>query len=162
MIWVVSLPIVWRQYGLISPVGLVINVIVWLPITISLFAGFGVLAFGWIFPPLGQFCGWVCDGSLWFIEASINRGQHAWGSYFWYPAPPVWWVASFYVVLGIAAVFPRFRPSKWWTAALLAGWMAIAFLLASHTGETISRSLAKSDNQPPLRCTFVSVGHGMA
>src|SRR4029079_1570557 len=36
VIWVVSLPIVWRQYGLISPVGLVINVIVWIPIIVSL------------------------------------------------------------------------------------------------------------------------------
>ncbi len=159
MIWVVSLPIVWRQYGLISPIGLVINVIVWLPITVSLFAGFGVLVFGWIFPPLGQLCGWICDGSLWFIEASIDRGQHLWGSYFWYPAPPAWWVAVFYIVLAIAAAFPKLRPSKWWTATLLASWMTVAWFLASHTDNAIVRYITPSDDQP-LRCTFVSVGHG--
>ena len=158
VIWTVSLPIVWMQYGLISPVGLVLNPIVWIPIIIALFAGFGVLIFGWVFPPLGHLCGWICDGSLWLIEASIDRGQHAWGSYFWSPAPPAWWVAVFYVVLGIAAAFPLLRPSKWWSAALLAGWMAVAFFLSTHPG---SFDLSKpADSQPPLRCTFVSVGHG--
>jgi competence protein ComEC len=155
VIWVVSLPIVWKQYGLISPVGLFLNPIVWIPITISLFAGFGVLVFGWIFPPLGQLCGWLCDGSLWFIEASIDRGQHAWGSYFWYPAPPPWWVAVFYAVLGLAAAFPVLRLSKWWTAALLACW-----ILSSHSSDALTRTIASGDDEPSLRCTFVSVGHG--
>src|SRR4029079_19211436 len=36
VIWVVALPIVWMQWGLISPVGLVINPIIWIPITVSL------------------------------------------------------------------------------------------------------------------------------
>ncbi|MCE9527593.1 MAG: ComEC/Rec2 family competence protein [Planctomycetales bacterium] len=160
VIWGVSLPIVWKQYGLISPVGLFLNPIVWIPITISLFAGFGVLVFGWIFPPLGQFCGWLCDGSLWFIEASIDRGQHAWGSYFWYPAPPPWWVAVFYIVLGLAAAFPLLRPSQWWTATLLACWTAVALFLSSHSSDSVTRAIAGGDDEPPLRCTFVSVGHG--
>lgn len=160
VIWTVSLPIVWKQWGLISPVSVIINPIVWIPITVSLFAGFGVLIFGWIFPPLGQLCGWICDGSLWLIEASIDLGQHAWGSYFWYPAPPAWWVAVFYIVLALAAVFPALRPSRWWTAALLTGWMAVALFLSSHSNDPLSGSLAKADSQTPLRCTFVSVGHG--
>lgn len=159
MIWVISFPIVWRQYGLISPVGLVINVVVWIPIIVSLFAGFGVLVFGWVFPPLGKLCGAICDFSLWFIEASIDRGQHFWGSYFWYPSPPPWWVAVFYIVLAVSAAFPRLRPTKMWTAALLAGWFVVAWFLASHTGAAIQRSMTTSDDQP-LRCTFVSVGHG--
>lgn len=158
VIWTVSLPIVWRQYGLISPVGLLLNPIVWIPIIVALFAGFGVLAFGWILPPLGQFCGRLCDGSLWLIEASIDRGQHAWGSYFWAPAPPAWWVALFYVVLGLAAAFPALRPSRWWTAALLAGWLAVALFLSSRD---VSRVIASQPaGAAPLRCTFVSVGHG--
>ena len=160
MIWVVSLPIVWKQYGLVSPVGLVLNPIVWIPITISLFSGFGVLVFGWIFPPLGHLFGTICDGSLWLIEACIDRGQHTWGSYFWYPGPPPWWVAVFYIVLGIAAAFPALRPSKWWTAALLAGWTAVALFLASHSSDSITRTISGRDHEPPLRCTFVSVGHG--
>jgi competence protein ComEC len=159
MIWTISFPLVWHQWGLISPIGLLINVIVWLPITFSLFAGFGVLVFGWICPPLARLCGGICDGCLWFIEASIDRGQHLWGSYFWYPAPPAWWVAAFYIVLAISAAFPRFRPSRWWTAALLAGWVAVAFLLASHLGRTIAAKATPTEKQP-LRCTFVSVGHG--
>jgi competence protein ComEC len=157
VIWTVSFPLVWMQWGLISPVGLVLNPIVWIPIIVSLFAGFGVLVFGWIFPPLGHLCGWICDGSLWLIEASIARGQHAWGSYFWYPAPPAWWVAVFYIVLGMAAAFPVLRPSKWWTAALLSGWMAVALFLSTHPQGPISPQLA---GEKPLRCTFVSVGHG--
>lgn len=158
VIWIVSFPLVWMQWGLISPVGLVLNPIVWIPIIVSLFAGFGVLVFGWIFPPLGHLCGWICDGSLWLIEASIARGQHAWGSYFWYPSPPAWWVAVFYIVLGMAAAFPVLRPSKWWTAALLTGWIAIALFLSTHPHSLVSPQ--QSGEEPPLRCTFVSVGHG--
>lgn len=158
VIWAVSLPIVWRQYGLISPVGLVLNPIVWLPITSALFSGFGVLVFGWLAPPVGKLFGMVCDASLWIIEASIDQGQHLWGSYFWSPAPPWWWIATFYIVLGACAAFPVLRPGRWWSAALLACWFAAALLISTHPVATAIS--AREAGEVPLRCTFVSVGHG--
>src|SRR5262245_48166198 len=33
LIWIVSLPLVWKQYHLISPVALVLNFLMWLPVT---------------------------------------------------------------------------------------------------------------------------------
>ena len=155
-IWTVSLPIVWQQYNLLSPVALVINTVIWLPITFALYGGFAVLAIGSLVPPLGPACGWVCDQNLRLMEWCIAIGRDVPGSYFWLPAPPAWWVGTFYVVLVLACVFPVLRPRWYWCASLLAAWLGAAFWLGSPLSERVS-----SDDRP-LACTFVSVGHGVS
>jgi competence protein ComEC len=154
IIWIASLPIVWRQYNLVSPVALVVNTVIWLPITLALYGGFGALVVGAVVPQLGGLCGWVCDGSLQFMEWCISLGRELPGSYFWLPAPPAWWVGVFYVALGLATVLPALRPRWRWTAALACLWLAGAHFLPLWTAaKTAERTLDVS---------FVSVGHGVS
>src|SRR4029450_13710653 len=40
LIWLASLPIVWQQYNLLSPVALVVNTVIWIPITVAMYGGF--------------------------------------------------------------------------------------------------------------------------
>lgn len=156
VIWLVSLPLIWQQYGLVSPIALLLNTVIWLPVTLSLYAGFGVLALGWAVPPLAGVFGWMCDQALWMIEASIRLVQDVPGSHFWFPAPPWWWSLSFYVVLAVLALFPAWRPRKLWCAALASTWLAGAILLAGN----LLPSLLVRPADRPLACTFVAVGHG--
>ncbi len=155
VIWIITLPLVWQQYSLISPIALVINVLIWIPITISLFAGFGVLLFGPIIPPLGDLCGWACDGSLWLIEACIAQGQRPWGNHVWTPPPPWWWVAIFYAVFLLWMLVPQLKTRLVWAGAMLVGWMASALFLSTNPQLT-----ASTEAEQPLTCTFVAVGHG--
>ena len=157
VIWLASLPLIWRQYNLISPVGLALNPLIWIPITVALYSGFGVLLLGWLLPPLGDACGWLCDASLYVVEWFILGGR-ALGGYYWLPAPPGWWIALFYIALGLYAAFPRLRPSRLWCGAIAAAWISGALLFSSRFPQAAS-NFSQPDSRP-LVCTFVAVGHG--
>jgi competence protein ComEC len=157
IIWFITLPIVWQQYDLVSPIALLINAVLWLPIFFSLFAGFGVLLFGPIAPPLAVACGWFCDQNLGLIEYCIELGQLCPGNHFYAPPPPWWWVAVFYGVFLVWILIPQLKTRRLWAGALLVGWLAIALILASHP-----QVFAAAKKDKPLTCTFVAVGHGTA
>ncbi len=157
LIWAFSLPLVWLQYHLVSPIGLAINPVIWLPITVALFAGFGVVALGWIIPGAGAFCGGLCDGCLWFIERTLDVGVQVPGSYFWTPAPPWWWVALFYAGLIVGKLTPANLIPRRLLIPYACAWVAVAAVLS---GNFFVRQ-TDLGNQA-LACTFVSVGHGTA
>ena len=131
LIWLVSLPIVWQQYNLLSPVALVVNTVIWIPITVALYGGFATLVLGFLSPTLGLVCGRMCDGCLWLMEVAIAYGREVPLAYAWLPAPPAWWVGLFYAVLAAMAVFPVLRPSRVWWFVLPVVWFAVAIGLAS-------------------------------
>jgi competence protein ComEC len=156
VVWLASLPLVWLHYGLVSPAALLLNVLISLPIAVALYAGFAALVLGLVLPPLALPAAWVCDGSLWLMEASIEAARGVGGSYCWAIPPPAWWVAIFYVALAAWAAFPALRPGKLWAAAALAVW-----LLGAVVYPQLPRWTSRGDERP-LVCTFVSVGHGTA
>jgi competence protein ComEC len=151
LIWIVSTPLVWLQYKLVSPVALVLNFLLWIPITLAMYSGLMTLIIGSWAAPLGRLFGSGCDWSLESIEWLIATGR-AWPvSHVWHPAPPGWWVGLFYLVVVVLWVFPRLRPPRRWLVAVVLGWTAGALILP---GLTVRR-------ERPLRCTFVAVGHGI-
>ncbi|MGV3606240.1 MAG: ComEC/Rec2 family competence protein [Planctomycetaceae bacterium] len=171
LVWLTSLPLVWYQYHLISPVAVPLGPIVWLPISLTLFAGFGVLLFAGFAPPLASACGYLTDKSLQLIELAIAWGKWPSGSYAWLPSPPMWWILLFYVALAWIILRPAIqkRPLLLLTAAfgwVLLGWIfakqfprdvtpiAVAQFQVASTKQTVAKS------PKPLRCTFVAVGHG--
>ena len=54
VLWLLTMPLVMARFHLFSPVALILNAVLWLPMSISLLSGFGVLTFGTICPPLGH------------------------------------------------------------------------------------------------------------
>ena len=154
-IWIVALPLVMYHFQLITPVALVLNPIVWLPMALALFSGFGVLVFGWLGPPIASICGWFCDANLAVIQCCIDLASLVPGNHMWVQTPPLWWVLAFYGALAMGLAIPRWRPSQRWILAGIIGWIALGLTLtASQTGRTIEA------NNAELVCTFVAVGHG--
>jgi competence protein ComEC len=168
LIWTISLPIVWQQYNLLSPVALIINTVIWIPITIALYGGFGTLVLGLVAPPLGALCGWICDGCLWLMEVAIHYGRELPLSYAWLPAPPTWWVGLFYVVFAAMVAFPVLRPSRRWWYVLPVVWFAVAVGLASPQAKDRFAAWPRRGDTAPgqaestVACSFVAVGHGVA
>lgn len=144
-------PLVMARFHVLSLVALVMNTLVWIPMSVGLVSGFAVLVLGSIAWPLGSVCGLVCQKSFWLMEGCVTLGQNLPLSHFWVPGPPDWWLIGFYGALALMAAEPRLRPPRRWCAALLALWVAIG-LGASGLGRDSSR----------LRCTFLSMGHGCA
>ncbi len=155
VVWVFSFPLVWRTYNLVSPVALLLNPLVGLPMAVALFSGFAVLVLGWLVPPLASVAGTCCDASLYCMESLIAGAEPLRHGYSWLPAPPQWWVAVFYLAMLLAAIWPACRPRRSWCLAWLCVWTAVALFLAMPV-----RSNPSSEN--PLRVTFVAVGHGTA
>ncbi len=154
LIWIVTLPLVMYRFHLVSPVALVLNVVLSIPITVALFCGFGVLVSGWLMPPLAFLFGAVCDAALWSLEACVQAAQHVPGSYFWAPGPDLWWVVGFYVMLAIVVAGAGWRAMRNWGAALLIGWVACGAAVAQW------RTAQALRGQPALQCTYLAVGHG--
>jgi competence protein ComEC len=157
LIWLISTPLVWKQYNLVSFSALLVNFLMWLPVTFAMWSGMLTLAAAPVSSLLARLAGMTCDGSLQLVEGLIDWGRGLPGAYTWWPAPPGWWIAAFYVSLGAAAAFPALRPRRHWVIALATAWIAGAVLLSGSGLQSIARS-----DPRPLACSFVAVGHGVS
>ena len=151
MIWLITQPLVAARFHMFSPIALVLNPLLWFPMTLGLLGGFVFLFVAAIVPPLAGSAAFFCNLILWFLEKMIAIAAAVPGGHSWVSGPGNWWLAGFYGGLAVLAVFPRIRPRPRWCFGLLAGWTAL--------GLTVSYIPHDSNR---LRCTFLSVGHGSA
>jgi competence protein ComEC len=157
LIWLISTPLVWMQYNLVSPIALLLNFAMMVPVSLAMYSGLATLVFGSLAPIAARLFGLACDRCLDLLERMIAWG-HNWPSgFFWVPGPPLWWVAIFYVVIGLIAAFPRLLPRRRWAIALVMFWAATALLVSGFGNAVLNHHKTR-----PLVCHFVSVGHGVA
>ncbi len=152
MVWLTTLPLIMNRFHLMAPAAIVLSTLLSIPIAVALLSGFGVLTLGWLAPPLGSVCGWICDGALWAIDGMVTVAAKAPGARFWVAGPDVWWVAVFYAGLLLWAALPAWRPRRLWSGLALAAWCAIGLF----------GTLTPANPAGRLRCTFLSVGNGCA
>ena len=155
-IWLVALPIVMYRFHLVSPVALLLNAFLWVPMMLALYAGFGVLLLGGWLAPLARVCGWVCDSSLYVLEWSVQLARDIPGGHHWVAGPAWWWVVVFYTALAAAAVFPQFRPRPRWVVLAATVWVGVWLAMPA------SIDIPVGDESPELACTFLFMGHGSA
>jgi competence protein ComEC len=150
LIWLAALPLVMHRYQLVSPIALLLNPVIWLPMSIALFAGFGVLVFGGILPPVAAVCGWICNANLAVLEQAVAWAKQMPGGYFWTPAPAIWWMIGFY---GSWPCWPRCPAAgcrgvggwRWWRSG----------------GRSVPPSPSpRPETRRRLTATFAAVGHG--
>jgi len=151
VIWFLTMPLILYTFHVFTPLAILLNAVLWIPMIMSLISGLGVLTFGWACPALACALAFVCKSSFWVLAHCIDFAQSIPYGHFWVPGPAGWWVAGFYIGLLTIAVFPKIRPSRRWCIALLAGWTTIG----------LAPQMFRS-NESQLDCTFVSVGHGLA
>ena len=150
--WAVITPLTMAQFHLLSPAGLILNVLLIPVLGLVVISGMGVLAFGWWFPPVAAAFGWGCNFSLAILEHTVKWAAHLPGARFWVAGPSELWLAVFYLAVAAIAFIPHWLPRRRWQVALLSGWCGVGLLGAVPLH-------AASDT---LRCTFVAVGHGGA
>ncbi|MCH8922835.1 MAG: ComEC/Rec2 family competence protein, partial [Planctomycetes bacterium] len=148
-IWFVTMPLVMARFHVLSPAAVLLNVFLWVPITLALLSGFCVMLFGWI-PGVGAFFGELCDKNLQLLEIAVDRTRVVEGSHYWVAGPEEWWLVGLYGALLLALAVPKLRPPRRWQAALLCGWIGLG----------LGASWWKSADDQRLDVTFISVGHG--
>jgi competence protein ComEC len=157
VIWLVALPLVMYCFHLVTPLAVLLNVALSIPIATALFSGLGVLVFGWLCPPLATLLALVCDVSLTVLERSVQYVEVLPGSHYWVAAPPLGCVLAAYGALGLRAVIGGGPLPRRWCLALTGAWIAAP--LAAITWQTLERPRTLEGR---LECAFLAVGHGAA
>ena len=156
VIWAVALPLILYRFNLFSPVAMLLNPLIAIPVTFAMLAGFGTLVVGAIFSPAAMPIAWFCDLMLWLTQWAVDIGAAMPNGHWYMPGPPLALVLIFYVGLGCAFVLPYWRPPRRWCVALLVVWIAALSL----TPVAVRRGPTWAAEKPELRTTFISVGHG--
>ncbi|HZN35143.1 MAG TPA: MBL fold metallo-hydrolase, partial [Pirellulaceae bacterium] len=143
--------------NLISPIALILNFLMWLPVSLAMYSGLGTLVFGPFTALGGKLLGVSCDECLRLLEQLIAWGREIPYAYLWHPAPPGWLIGVFYALLAIFVAFPALRPRRQWLAAIAAAWVAAALATSG-----IGSSMLAQVRPRPLACNFVAVGHGVS
>ncbi len=167
-VWLITCPLVWFHFNILAPIAIPLNVIIALPLMLSLISGLLTGVLGWL-PPLGWLCGGVCGAGLSVIDALVTRCQHIPLGHVWLPAPPLWWIVVFYALVAAwLLIFGQRRNSP--LLCLLLFWIALA-IAPYATGprgwwggsrawlEPVAAAKAGLPLEE-MRCTFLDVGHG--
>jgi competence protein ComEC len=148
-IWVVVAPLVAARLNVLSLAGLVIGPPTVLLTSIALLAGFALLFFALVCPPLAHVAAWITGCSLGACETLVTWAA-SWPGGCWYvPRLPAWWLWVFYGgVLGLLMLTTLRRIWTWCGLALM---VLMAIGLASGAARPRANELC---------CTFLAVGHG--
>lgn len=150
-IWLISAPLVVFVFNVISPAGLAINVFLIPVVGAGLCFGFAAILIG-VFSqtlawPIAYVFGLFLKGLMGIVDgvASIEIG-HA-----FVPEPPLGWLIFFYSIVACAmlATTVRRHPYRFWSAVGCWVVFGLTFLPANREDGS-------------LRCTFLSVGHGLS
>lgn len=148
-IWLITLPLTMSRFHLISPLGPLINVVLWIPVTVALAGGFSLLVIGLICPPLAGPLAWLTNQTFHLIDLIVSQAAALPGSHYWVAGPSEWWLIGFYLLLGVGLFLPRRLNFPRWPRFAPIAWIGVGLFVAATTG-------------PPkeLRATFIAVGHG--
>lgn len=159
-IWLMTSPLIWLHFNLVSPIAIPLNVLLGLPLSIGLFAGLLTAVVGWV-QPLGLIFGSLAGSSLGLICWLVDKANSVPWGHFWMPDPPAWWLFAFYGIAFFWLVLwkDRFRGGL---AGILLGWIALGISLnvPGPRGLAGTPHLLAPDVTGRLDCTFLDVGHG--
>jgi competence protein ComEC len=156
-VWIVSAPLVWHSYHIVSPISVLANLLLMVPLTLATLLGLATAFIGMIAGPAAIPVGWLCHVCIQSVQSIVGFCSLIPLGHVWFPAPPSTWVFTFYLIM----IGTLFVPNRWLPRPSLRGkcvlawimlWFIVALFLA--TGET--RTKPHSHTQ----LTFIDVGHG--
>jgi competence protein ComEC len=150
-VWIMTSPLVAREFHLVSPIGSILTVLLIVPVTTMFWIGYSFLLLGLVWSSGFGWLGSLFDLCLTSFLWTVREGASWQLGHVYVPAPPLWWTITFYGLTMIPILAIRYR--SWGVSiSVRAGlaWMVFGLAwglhLPSHSGVT---------------CTFISVGHGL-
>ena len=153
--WIVCIALVVHGFHIISVVGIALNVILAVPIIAS-FVLTLLLAFLEPVPLVGTVLGWLCQWSISLLDWIVTSTAQAEIGYWWAAGPTLWWLISFYLMLGVVAICSRMpRLQK-------IGYAFVTLFVVLSIGWCPQRVglTSKGIEQEHLGLHFIAVGHG--
>lgn len=150
-IWLFTLPLTIARFQIVSLAGFFVNVLLAPLVVVILWCGYALLLVGLLWPAAAAPFSLGYDAGLRLMLAIIERAAEIPGGHWHLPGPSDGWLAGYYVCLALAAWGASAGRMRFWSSRLMLVWVVGGLGLAlwpRHTGD--------------LRCTFLSVGHGLA
>ncbi|MFN7806877.1 MAG: ComEC/Rec2 family competence protein [Planctomycetaceae bacterium] len=149
-VWIFTLPLTVARFHLVSPIGFLANLLLG-PLSVAvLWAGYLLLTLGLAFPMAGVILGPMFDWGLKLMILVVEQAARVPGGHLYLPGPGIGWVVGFYLLL-IPVLFGI--PGRFWRRL---GWRAILVWCVLGLGYALWPR-----GPEELRCTFLSVGHGL-
>ena len=150
-IWLVSAPLVITVFNVVSPAGLVINVFLIPLVGFGLCFGFAAILVGIVSQTLAWPFAFVFSLFLKGLMATVKLAASMEMGHVYVPEPPGWWLIVFYAIVAFAmlATTLRWRPARLWSGVGV--WVIFGLTLLPANRQAGS-----------LRCTVLSVGHGLS
>ncbi len=150
-IWLVTSPLIASQFHLVSPIGLVLNVLLSPLIVVMFWLGYSFLLLGLVSPALFGWLGAPFDLTLgWFLSAVEASARLDLG-HVYVSAPPAWWLVGFYGTTLSLALFDRLNGRAYWSPRAALAWIVLGLAVSLRT-----------PSSGGLTCTVLSVGHGLS
>ncbi len=166
-VWLITAPLIWSNFHVVSPIAVPLNVALWPLLMIGLLSGLVLCVVAWL-PPAAWLAGWVCGISLWLITEIVRIAETIPLAYIWAPTPPVWWMVIFYSII-VAWFTVRGLNSRriGILVSVLLAWLMIGMTpwIIGNRGQGPNwlrspRLGLASEHSQELVCTFIDVGHG--
>jgi competence protein ComEC len=148
-------PLVAARFHVVSPVGLVANVLIAPLVPVAMACGLLCLLAGAVSQTVAAVFAAGCDAALAIVEAIVAVAADLPAGHAWVAGPAWWWVCGWYALMLAAAVWGRRElirlPATW--GALAAGWCGVGLLVTAVGAASVT---------PPggLRVVMTAVGHG--
>jgi len=150
-IWVMTSPLIASQFHIVSPIGVLLNVVLAPLIAVMFWLGYSFLLLGMVLPMLFGWLGVPFDITLgWFLSviewaAKLDLGHN------YVPAPEAWWTIGFYVLMLSLLIVDHRRGRIYWSARVVLAWAVLGLALSFEP-----------NRNRELSCTVLSVGHGLS
>jgi competence protein ComEC len=154
LVWLISIPLVAYQFHVLSPIGLIVNPLVILPISLALYSGLAIFVFGDILPLAAQVAVVFGAASLTVLESVVGVASFS-GGHFWTSGPHWWAVVSFYIGWIVLGLYPPTRVSTRSLCLVGVCWLLLAWGLPRYVEHCFG-----SRDRAPMEVTFIDVGHG--
>jgi competence protein ComEC len=110
IVWLITMPILLSRIHVFTPVAVLVNPLLGIPLTAAMFFGFATAMLGQI-PLLGNVLGCCADFSFQLLLDLIAWFQRL-GGHYWVAGPPDWWSIVFYSVFSLFTFLPIKRPRR--------------------------------------------------
>lgn len=158
-VWWLTAPLVLFRFHVVSPIAVILNLVLWIPLLLSLLSGLLLLGLGWLGPWIGYPLGWICGVNLAITDWVVRSADRVSMGHAWLPAPTLHWLLVFYLGLFGMLLFGFGKQVRRLLLAASLLWMVVAVGPAylAKSGFIQQAAATRGDE---LSVTFIDVGHG--
>jgi competence protein ComEC len=149
-IWLMTLPLVVENFHVVSPIGIIANLLLMIPVWLTLQFGFALMIFGQV-PFLGDAFARINNFLLTNIQSQVDLYHSVPGGHWWSYGLGTFWLSLFYIAFISVLLFGRIPLPTRWLITLAMLWLALAISIPEIRNAT---------KQKELVVTFIDVSHG--